>query len=189
MDNAAAPGLTIEDSARRLGALRWVELALHRLLGGWVQGCAAPSLKLAIAEFSEHHGWHGELLEARIPNVRALSAETQTVGSPGAVALIDALERLGDEVSAAQRLALYVRSVIPQLVEAYDTLRADCSPVSDAPALRTIRFIRDDLTTDFWAGSAQVLAALTDVNEIAAVGVLGGSLEMIRHDVGALSPR
>lgn len=189
MDNAAAPGLTIEGSARRLGALRWVELELHRLLGGWVQRCAEPSVKLAIAEFSEHHGWHGELLEARMPTVRALSPSAQTVGAPGAIALVEALERLGDEVSDAQRLALYVRCVIPQLVDAYDTLRADCGPVADAPALRTIRFIRDDLVGDFWAGSSRVLGVLTDVNEIAAVGVLGGSLEMIRHDVGMLSPR
>ncbi|NLA34563.1 MAG: hypothetical protein GX868_02620 [Actinobacteria bacterium] len=118
-----------------------------------------------------------------------MSPATQTVGSAGAVALIHALDNLEDDVSYAQRFTLYVRCVIPQLVEAYDTLREDCSSVSDAPALRTIGFIRGDLLNDFFVGSSRVFGVLTDRNEISRVGVLSTRMEMIRHDVGVISPR
>lgn len=188
MEYAPTPGLIIEDSARRLGALRWVELALHRTLGSWVQGIDEPRLKLVVAELSEHHAWHAELLAARIPNVRAISPATQTVPSVGAEALIAAFDSAASE-PAAVRYAAYVRCVLPQLIEAYDTLRKDASPVSDAPALRTIGIIRRDLVDDLAAESARVFGVLGSEDEISRTGVFTHRLEMLRHETGVVSPR
>lgn len=187
MENPTAPGLVIEESARRLGALAWVESELHRVLGGWVVGISEPGLKLVVAELSEHHAWRAGQLVDRIPRVRHQPPSTWTVPSEGGAATIRVLEEAAEPLPA--RWIAYVRCVLPQLVEAYDTLRADCSPVSDAPALRTIGILRRDLVEDLAAETARVFGVFRSEDETEAVGVLTGRLDAVRISSGALSPR
>ncbi len=66
----SVPGLTIDDSARFLGHVIWVERRLFEVLGGWVSDPADPAVKLAFARHSRHHAWYAELIEPLRPDTR-----------------------------------------------------------------------------------------------------------------------
>lgn len=140
---------TLQESARRLGAFRWVEIRLFELLGTWTETTTDPDTKRRFSAGSRHHGWHAELLEARLPTVRDLDPANQT-RSPD-----PAIERVFDELTApdacpttAERLVVVGRVLLPQLVAAYDEHLERCSDVADESVVRTLRFIVADETDD-----------------------------------------
>ncbi len=66
----SVPGLTIDDSARFLGHVTWVERRLFEVLGSWVADTPEPAVKLALARHSRHHAWYAELAEPLRPDTR-----------------------------------------------------------------------------------------------------------------------
>lgn len=189
MDSTSSGSLTIEETAARLGTLRWVELEIHRVLGSNVQRIADSASKLAVADWSEHHAWHAELLEARMPTVRELSPERQTAPTAPARTLIAGFEGIDTADPAGVRglITVYARVVLPQLLAAYVTVRCGSSPVADAPALRSIGFITDDLTADLVAASTRISGLSGTAAEIDAVGVLVSGLEIAQLETGRLN--
>ncbi len=63
-------GMTIDESARRLGHIVWVERRLFELLGGWVTSTPEPAVKLALARRSRHHAAHAAAIEVVLPDTR-----------------------------------------------------------------------------------------------------------------------
>ena len=189
MDNTSSGSLTIEETAGRLGTLRWVELEVHRILGSNVQRITDTATKLAVAEWSEHHGWHAELLEQRMPTVRELSPERQTAPTREAQTLVEGFGRIdaSDPIGTRGLIAVYARVVLPQLIAAYVTVRCGSNPVADAPAIRSIGFISGDLTADLAAASARISGLSGTAAEIDAVGVLVTGLEIAQLETGRLN--
>ena len=58
---------SIEDVASRLGRLRFVELRLFEVMGGWVGSTPEPQVKALLAEQCYHHAWHADLWADRFP--------------------------------------------------------------------------------------------------------------------------
>jgi hypothetical protein len=166
--SATTPGgFTIEESARRLGHFRWIEMRLFEVLGGWVQTTPDPQVKVWLAEVSRHHAWHAELLEERLPEVRELSPERQTVAPDAAVAAyVDALMALDGPDVTTDRLVGAYDVLVPRLVAAYTAHLLRCTPVADVAVARSVRFILADLSDDL-AAARVLLDALTATDEAA----------------------
>ena len=57
----AARPLPVEESARRVGTYKWIEMRLFEALGGWVATVPELDVKLVLGRHCYHHAWHAEL--------------------------------------------------------------------------------------------------------------------------------
>ena len=148
-------GLTIEESARRLGHARWWSQRLFQVIGAWVPSVPEPDLKLRLATSARHHAWHADLFGERLPEVGHVDAESQTVAPSDAVAaLFDELANWRDPERSPERLTVLARVVLPQAASVVREHLDRCTPVADAAVARTLRFVAADLVDDWLAGEA-----------------------------------
>ena len=163
-------GFTIEESARRLGNFRWIEMRLFELLGGWVALTPEPEIKVWLADESRHHGWHSELLEERLPEVRDLSPERQTVAPDAAfAALVEALGTVDGDRATIGRLTALTHVVLPHLTDAYRAHLERCTPVADRAVTRTLGFIVADLTAEALTAGALLDSIVRDDDDAAVL--------------------
>src|SRR3546814_4627208 len=66
---------TVEESARRVGHYKWIEMRLFEVLGGWVATVPELDVKLRLGTHCYHHAWHAELWHKRLPELRERSEE------------------------------------------------------------------------------------------------------------------
>ena len=62
----APPPLTIEESARMVGAWAWAESHLYEVVGSWVPSTAWPGAKVWLASASQHHAWRAQVWYERL---------------------------------------------------------------------------------------------------------------------------
>src|SRR4029077_2889480 len=90
-DRRELPGLfSVEESARRVGTYKWLEMRLFEALGGGgatlprlrgqpLAGCVptGPELdvKLVLGRHCYHHAWHAELMDKRLPELREMNTD------------------------------------------------------------------------------------------------------------------
>ena len=75
-DRRELPGLfTVEESARRVGTYKWLEMRLFESLGGWVATVPELDVKLVLGRHCYHHAWHAELMDKRLPELREMNTE------------------------------------------------------------------------------------------------------------------
>ena len=94
-DRRELPGLfTVEESARRVGNYKWIEMRLFEALGGWVATVPELDVKMVLGRHCYHHAWHAELWHKRLPELREMNPDRLT-GPPNDefVAFVDALTR------------------------------------------------------------------------------------------------
>lgn len=140
--HAPRPVLTLEQTARRLGACRWVEARLFEVVGGWVPSEDDVDAKLRFAIDSRRHAWRADLLAARLPETPHVApAIVTTAPSPSAAAALDALAGAADTVA---RLVGLARVVLPSLLSAYDAHLEVASSVTDASTVRALRIVVAD---------------------------------------------
>ena len=144
-----SPG-TLEETARWVGAARWLELRCFELLGGWVGTTPEPEVKLAFARQSHHHAWHAELFERVLPSANGFSAHG-LVAAPD-----DAWRALLDELAALtvtnDRLVGAYELLMPGKVDEYERWYAMVDPVQDAPLRRWLGFVVMDEHADLAEG-------------------------------------
>src|SRR6476659_9254175 len=75
-DRREIPGLfDVEESARRVGIYKWIEMRLFEALGGWVATVPELDVKLVLGRHCYHHAWHAELWHKRLPELREMRPE------------------------------------------------------------------------------------------------------------------
>ena len=78
-DRRELPGIfTVEESARRVGNYKWIEMRLFEVLGGWVATVPELDVKLRLGTHCYHHAWHAELWHKRLPELREMNPERLT---------------------------------------------------------------------------------------------------------------
>jgi hypothetical protein len=163
----ATAALTIEESARMVGAWAWAESRLYEVTGSWVPSTVWPAAKVWLSSASQHHAWRAQLWHERLPG-RLVPAYPASGGSPatrlvrpgsgGAEAALEALGRLhGDRA----RLAAYCRVILPRTVVAYRSWHRRCTASSDRPVARALALNLVDVVTD-WQEGSELLADLLD---------------------------
>jgi hypothetical protein len=127
--------MTLDESARRLGALVWTERRLFELLGGWVVSTPEPEIKLALARASRRHGDHAITLGELLPDTRDHDPESLVVPPDGSG---DAFAAAAAAGTTAERLDAVEASIAPAHLGALEAYLADASPVRDGPAIRVV---------------------------------------------------
>ena len=74
----AARRVHVEESARRVGHYKWIEMRLFEALGGWVATVPELDVKMRLGTHCYHHAWHAELWHKRLPELREMNPERLT---------------------------------------------------------------------------------------------------------------
>lgn len=148
-ETASDPPLSLVESARMLGAYRWIEFRLFEVLGGWVATESDPDARLFFDAQSKQHAWHSELWAERIPVVDGLVDVDQVSVAPG-----PGVEHLLGTISGAagpehgggtlMRLVAMARVISPRLVSGYRSHLMNAREVTDAPVIRALRLVLTD---------------------------------------------
>jgi hypothetical protein len=146
--------MTLDESAARLGAFRWLEARRFEILGGWVPSVSEPDAKLLLARHSVHHGWHAELLAGCLPSTKDHDPDRSTVPArPGVAALVDELAGL---TGTLDRLVAAYQVLGPEQLATYDRFLDATNPATDAAARRVVRIVVQDQVDQVTEGLALV---------------------------------
>ena len=149
-DRRQLPGLfDVEESARRVGNYKWVEMRLFEVLGGWVATVPELDVKMRLGTHCYKHAWHADLWHKRLPELREMSPERLTVpANDELVAFIDAMTEPEAPELTIEKLTGVYRVLIPRKIAAYTYHLNGTSPITDAPTIRWLRFILIDEVDD-----------------------------------------
>ena len=136
-DEARKPGLSVEESTRRLKRLHY---AFRRLHGIFIARLAAEplyELKMAFSLHAHYCAEHAAALRARVGEMREPPLGLEVVPDV-------ALEIFFDEILAAPKTLALTESLygkaVEALAEAITEYQNDANPLADAPSLRVLRF-------------------------------------------------
>ncbi len=191
----APAALTIEESARLVGAWAWAESHLYEVVGSWVPSTTWPAAKVWLASASQHHAWRAQLWHERLAGrlVPAYPAVTgrERPGCDGAEAALAFLSRLPGD---GARLGAYCRVILPRTVVAYRSWQRRCTASSDRPVARVLALNLADVVAD-WQEGSEVLTALLgrsgDAGELDEVAGASAGLErlLVGQGQGRAGPR
>lgn len=165
-----------------LGRLVWCERRCFELLGGWTPELAEPALKATADRHAQHHAWRAGQLWDRLPVLAQVDRQALVNAPAGpAGALAGALTRLRTPVG---RLAGTYRVAQPRLAAAYRGWLAAANPLSDGPAVRTVRQVLADLEADRAEGEDLLQVAIATPSDAYAAGFTVARLEAVIAGAG-----
>ncbi len=136
--------MTIEESARRLGALAWVEQWLFETLGRWVRAASEPRLALVLATAARHHAAHALQLAALLPETRDHDPAALVSPPPGGDDPWAAIAGSADVVAGLASLEPALGAHLAALEAWLD----DASTVRDGPGIRVVTAVLAEDRTD-----------------------------------------
>lgn len=166
LDPAEPAGLL--DTARRIGHHVWFERRAFGWLGAWSGVALEPAVTAFLGEQSARHGWHAEVLYARLPELREVDAEALVV--PGSPSVAEAVERAlpaVDQGAALEALCGWYRVLLPVLVSSYRDLVAGASPTADRSLVRWLGFVLTDDLDEWSRGDALLRRLATTPEDVA----------------------
>lgn len=184
----ASSALSLRESARRMGAYRWIESRLFEVLGGWAVSVPELEVKLALAAHAREHAWHAELWRDQLPTAGGMTPEGLTrPANDGIEAFLDALVEPGGPERTIERLVGAYRVLVPRLIAAYSGHLDVASAVSDGPVIRVLRLVlRDDL--EGWSrGEALIQSLLGTEQQVRAAAQQQGRLEWKIAEAGGVA--
>jgi hypothetical protein len=175
------PGaLTLEDSAFGPSFWAWAERSLYEVLGSWVVTTPAPDAKIYFDACSQHHAWRAAAWQERLPPSYLAPAQLGEMTSVGPVPAVErAMAAMAPIEGAAERLAAYVRAVLPHVVVAYGRWRSRCAPSADRPIARTLDRLLADVVADWQEGEAVLQGLLGDPQAVLAASRSASAVESL----------
>jgi hypothetical protein len=146
--------MTLDESAARLGACRWLEARRFEVLGGWVLSVPEPDAKLLFARHSVHHGWHAELLAGCLPSTKDHDPDRSTAPPRSGVAAL--LDELAGLTGTLDRLVAVYQLLGPEQISTYDRFLDATNPATDAAVRRVVRIVVQDQVDQVTEGLALV---------------------------------
>jgi hypothetical protein len=167
-DRREIPGIfTVEESARRVGHYKWIEMRLFEVLGGWVATVPELDVKLRLGTHCYHHAWHAELWHKRLPELREMNPDRLTVPpNDELVAFVDALTEPEAPELTIEKLVGAYRVLIPAKIAAYTYHLNNTSSITDAPTIRSLKFILQDELDDWRDGEMMLQSLITEAAEL-----------------------
>ena len=160
-DRRELPGsFGVEESAKRVGHYKWIEMRLFEALGGWVATVPELDVKMRLGTHCYHHAWHADLWHKRLPELREKNPDKLTVPpNDEFVAFADALtEPEAPELTIEKLVGVY-RVLIPHKIAAYTYHLNATSTITDAPTIRSLKFVLQDELED-WRDGEMMLQSL-----------------------------
>ena len=161
-DRRQLPGLfDVEESARRVGHYKWIEMRLFEALGGWVATVPELDIKMRLGTHCYHHAWHSELWHKRLPELREMNPDRLCVPPNDAfVTFVDAVtEPEAPELTIEKLVGVY-RVLIPHKIAAYTYHLNATSTITDAPTIRSLKFVLQDELDDWRDGEMMLQSVI-----------------------------
>ena len=188
-DRRELPGLfDVEESARRVGNYKWAEMKLFEALGGWVATVPELDVKMRLGTHCYQHAWHAELWHKRLPELREMNPDRLTVpANEGMVRFVEALtEPEAPELTIEKLVGVY-RVFIPRFIAAYTFHLNGTSQITDAPTIRSLRFILQDEYEGWRDGEMMIQSLLDTSEEVARASAHQAHLERIMVEAGGIT--
>ena len=188
-DRRELPGaFTVEESAKRVGHYKWIEMRTFEVLGGWVATVPELDVKLRLGTHTYHHAWHAELWHKRLPELREMNQERLNVPpNDELVDFVDALtEPEAPELTIEKLVGVY-RVLLPHLIAAYTYHLNNTSTITDAPTMRSLKFVLDDDFEDWRDGEMLIQSLLETPEEVQRAADRQAELETLLLAAGGIA--
>ncbi|HZQ28115.1 MAG TPA: hypothetical protein VFA94_10500 [Acidimicrobiales bacterium] len=165
-DRRELPGaFSVEETARRAGHYRWIEMRLFEVLGGWVATVPELDVKIRLGAHTYKHAWHADLWTKRLPELREMNPDRLTApANDDVVAFMDAVAEPESPDQTIEKLVGVYRVLIPRKIAAYTYHLNNTSTITDAPTIRSLKFILQDELDD-WRDGEMLLQSLIDTED------------------------
>lgn len=175
---AVEPGLSVEESVRRLKRHHYAFRRLHQIFIGRLTGEPVYELKMAFS----HHAWlcaeHVAALRARVGEMREPPLGLEAVPHPALAVVFD--ELLASPTTEELLLGLY-EVILPTLDAALARHGAETHVLADQPTRRWLKFARIELAEMLDYGRKAISALVSPAQRLAA----GAGLTTVRAAVAA----
>jgi len=161
VEEAAKPGLSVEECVRRLKRFHYCFKRLHQILTARITSEPIYELKTGFAHHAYLCAEHATALRTRIGEMREPPLGLEDVPHPALEVFFD--EILCGPTTEELLYGLYQRA-LPAILEAIDRYQADTNPLTDAPSLRVLKFARIELSEMEQFGKHSVNAITTRVH-------------------------
>lgn len=188
-DRRELPGsFTVEESAKRVGHYKWIEMRTFEVLGGWVATVPELDVKLRLGTHTYHHAWHAELWHKRLPELREMNQERLNVPpNDEMVAFVDALtEPEAPELTIEKLVGVY-RVLLPHMIAAYTYHLNNTSSITDAPTMRSLKFVLDDDFEDWRDGEMLIQSLIETPDEVQRAADRQAELEKLILAAGGIA--
>ena len=167
-DRRELPGaFNVEETARRVGNYKWIEMRLFEALGGWVATVPELDVKMRLGTHWYQHAWHSELWHKRLPELREMNPERLTVPANDEVAaFMAALTAPEAPDQTIEKLVGVYRVLIPHKIAAYTFHLNNTSTITDAPTIRSLKLILNDEFEDWRDGEMMIQSLLESEEEV-----------------------
>ncbi len=162
-DRRELPGaFDVDETARRVGHYKWVEMRLFEALGGWVATVPELDVKLRLGTHCYKHAWHADLWNKRLPELREMNTDRLTLPpNDEFVAFMDAITEPEGPDQTLEKLVGVYRVLIPHKIAAYTYHLNNTSNITDAPTMRSLKFVIADEFDD-WRDGEMIIQSLIE---------------------------
>ncbi len=188
-DRRDLPGLfDVEETARRVGNYKWAEMKLFEALGGWVATVPELDVKMRLGTHCYKHAWHAELWHKRLPELREMNPDRLTVPANDAfVAFVEGVTEPEAPGLTIEKLVGVYRVFLPHLVGAYTFHLNATSEITDAPTIRSLKFILQDDMEDWREGEMLIQSLIETPEEVDRAAAHQARLEKLIVAAGGVA--
>lgn len=188
-DRRELPGIFgVEETARRVGHYRWIEMRLFEVLGGWVATVPELDIKTMLGRHTYKHAWHSELWTKRLPELREMVPDKLTVAPNEAMErFVAALTEPEAKDLTIEKLVGVYRVLIPHKIAAYTYHRNGTSRITDAPTIRSLTFALQDEYDDWTEGELMIQSLLETSEEVERAARRQAELENVLVEAGGIA--
>ena len=188
-DRRELPGnFTVEETARRVGNYKWIEMRLFEALGGWVATVPELDVKMTLGTHCYKHAWHAELWHKRLPELREMNPDRLTQPpNDDMVAFVEAMTGPEAPGETIEKLVGVYRVLIPHKIAAYTYHLNNTSTITDAPTMRSLRFAIADEIDDWRSGEMLIQSLLETDEEVERAAAHQAKLESILVRSGGIA--
>ncbi|HLG00948.1 MAG TPA: hypothetical protein VI916_10780 [Acidimicrobiia bacterium] len=188
-DRRELPGIFgVEETARRVGNYRWIEMRLFEVLGGWVATVPELDIKTMLGRHTYQHAWHSELWTKRLPELREMVPEKLTVAPNEAMERFvkELTEPEAPELTIEKMVGVY-RVLIPHKIAAYTYHRNGTSRITDGPTIRSLTFALQDEYEDWIEGEMMLQSLIEGPEEVERAARRQVLLESLLVEAGGIA--
>src|SRR5713226_2642436 len=188
-DRRELPGaFNVEETARKVGNYKWIEMRLFEALGGWVATVPELDVKMRLGTHCYKHAWHAELWHKHLPELREMNPERLTApANDDVVTFMDALTAPERTDQTIEKLVGVYRVLIPHKIAAYTYHLNNTSTITDAPTIRSLKQILIDEFEDWRDGEMLIQSLLESEEEVRRAAEHQARLEAILLEAGGIA--
>lgn len=147
---------SVEESVDRIVNYRWAQQQLSAALGGWVATIPELDVKAILGPHCYQHAWHADLWRLRLPELKEPDENRAEPANEAFSAFMKEFTSPEDGDQTIEKLVGIYRVVVPHLLAVYTFHQKVTSDIVDAPTVRILGFMLDDLHSQIAEGEMMI---------------------------------